>query len=122
MLPTYMTLDRSDGEAHAIDGLRADWPDEPLLLHPPLNQILQTLRRVERTRARGVLIAPDWKGQLWTPLLMTLTTDKILLGPYLETMVRTRQMTARGLLLPPGNAVAYLMGMRMTEENCFSTT
>jgi hypothetical protein len=119
ILPKYMTLDRSDGEAAGIDGLRASWRDEVLLLHPPLNLIFRTLRKVEQVRAKGVIILPDWKGQVWAPLLQRLSLDVLRLGPYLETMRKTHKMAARGLLLPPGNAVAHFLGTKtMAEKSC----
>jgi ribonuclease HI len=122
VLPRYMTLDRFDGGAVAIDGLSASWADEIVWLHPPLNLILRTLRIVETTRATGVIVVPDWRGQPWFPLLQRLSQDQLPLGSFVETMTKTPAMTERGLLLPPGNAMAHFLGMKMMPEKSCSTT
>jgi hypothetical protein len=46
------------------------WPsDKVLLMHPPIPLILQALRKFEREGKEAVLIVPDWRGQIWTPLV-----------------------------------------------------
>jgi ribonuclease HI len=121
VLPRYMTQDRSDPEACAIDGLTADWRGEIVHLHPPLSLIGTVLRKVEQTQASGTIVVPNWKGQPWAPLLNTLSRGCLQLGPYRETMIRTRAMEEKGLLLPPGDAIVHFLGTRMTTANSSST-
>jgi ribonuclease HI len=120
VLPRYMTQDRSDPEACAIDGLAADWRGERVHLHPPLNLIGLVLRKVEQTQASGTIVVPNWKGQPWTPLLNALSRGHLVLGPYRETMTRTKAMEEKGFLLPPGEAVVHFLDTRMTTANSSS--
>jgi hypothetical protein len=122
MLHRYMTLNSYDGRACAVDGLSASWEGEVVLLHPPLNLIFSTLRKAQLTQAKGVIIVPDWRGQPWFPLLQQLSQDELPLGPYVQTMTKTRAMTAKGLLLPPGNVTAHFLGMKMTVGKNYSTS
>jgi ribonuclease HI len=122
VLRRYSTLDRSDGEALAIDGLQVDWRDEVLWLHPPLNLILTTLTRVQQTGAKGAILVPDWKGQPWYPLLRQLSKESVTLGPYCETMILTPEMQQRDWRLPPGNAQVHFLGTRTMEGRTCSTS
>jgi hypothetical protein len=46
------------------------WPnDRVLLIHPPIPLILRALRKFEKEGCTAVVVVPDWKGQIWTPLL-----------------------------------------------------
>jgi ribonuclease HI len=121
MLPRYMTLSIYDARACAVDGLSASWEGEVVLLHPPLNLICSTLRKAELTRAKGVIVLPDWRGQPWFSLLQRLSQGEYQLGPYTETMTRSATMIAKGLLLPPGIATTHFLGMKMTEaKSCLT--
>jgi ribonuclease HI len=120
-LPRYCSLKRDDPNTVAVDGFRADWRNEVVLLHPPPNLILPTIRKAMEEQARGVLVVPEWKGQPWFPLLETLSTRRLVLGPYQTAVTRTPLMTSRGWLLPPGNVVACTMDGRTTTERCSST-
>jgi ribonuclease HI len=120
VLPRYMTQDRSDPGACAIDGLSADWRGETVHLHPPLNLIGLVLRKVEQTQASGTIVVPNWKGQPWAPLLNTLSRGCLQLGSYRETMIRTKAMEEKGLLLPPGDVVVHFLGTRMTRASSSS--
>jgi hypothetical protein len=51
-----------------------------LLIHPPIPLILKTLRKLEKEGSTAVVVVPDWKGQIWTPLLKRLAVQKLVLG------------------------------------------
>jgi ribonuclease HI len=116
-LPRYCTLERSDRGAVAIDGLTVPWRGEVVLLHPPPNLILQTMRKALTERPRGVLIVPSWRGQAWYPLLRELSTAMINLGDYREAVQRSTVMVQQGWRLPPGELHAHMMGTRTTMES-----
>jgi hypothetical protein len=57
------------------------WPsDRVLLIHPPIPLILKALRKFEREERVAVVVVPDWKGQICTPLLKRLAVQKLVLG------------------------------------------
>jgi hypothetical protein len=114
VLGRYMTRDRFDGEAVAIDGLSACWRGEIVWLHPPLNLILPALTKAIEEEVTGVLITPSWRGQPWTPLLEQVSPRSIDLGPFATTTIRTPHMTARGWRLPPGNVTAHFLDTKTT--------
>jgi ribonuclease HI len=121
-LPRYCTLDRSDEQAWAVDGLTVDWSEETVLLHPPPTLILRTLQKITRERPAGLLLLPSWRGQSWTPLLMDLKMKSVDLGSYQTAARRTKRMTERGWLLPPGNLIAFTMDTKTTEGRSSSTS
>jgi hypothetical protein len=122
-LRRYCTLDKNDEEAYAVDGLTVDWREEAVLLHPPPTLILRTLRKLMRERPIGLLLLlPSWRGQSWTPLLKELKLKSLDLGSYQTAVRRTRMMTERGWLLPPGNLIAFTMDTRTTEGRSSSTS
>jgi ribonuclease HI len=121
-LTRYCTKDAKDTGAVAINGLDTDWRHEIVLLHPPPALILKTIQKAIREEARGILITPNWRGQTWFPLLQNLTTQTMDLGPYATAVRRTAEMESRGWLLPPGNVLAHILGMKTTrEKNCLTT-
>jgi hypothetical protein len=57
------------------------WPsDRVLLIHHPIPLILKALRKFEREGKVAVVVVPDWKGQIWTPLLKRMSVQKLVLG------------------------------------------
>jgi hypothetical protein len=55
------------------------------------------------------LIAPFWKGQVWTDLLKKLTISTIPLGRSKNMLIEGKFMVKREFQLPPGNLNAYLL-------------
>jgi hypothetical protein len=118
----YCTKDPNDERAVAVDGLNADWTEEVVLLHPPPALILRTLRKAMQETARGLLIVPSWKGQSWYPLLQSISTGMMDLGPYPTAVQRTAEMINRGWRLPPGNLHAHILGTKTTVGKSSSTS
>jgi hypothetical protein len=79
------------------------------LMHPPIPLIGRTLRKFAEEGKTGILIAPDWKGQVWSPLLNKLKRRKILLGESSEILVPGPGMKRRDQQLPPGKLAMYLL-------------
>jgi hypothetical protein len=97
------------------------WPDDRvLLIHPPIPLILQALRKFEREGKEAVLIVPDWKGQIWTPLLKKLSVQKLILGDAEVVLKKGPDMKKKELALPPGNIAMYHLKnlVRKTQTLC----
>jgi hypothetical protein len=72
---------QKNGTEYMDNAMRLIWPnDKVLLIHPPIPLILQALRKFQREGKEAILIVPDWKGQIWTPLLKRLSVQKLVLG------------------------------------------
>jgi hypothetical protein len=97
------------------------WPDDKvLLIHPPIPLILPALRKFEREGKEAVLVVPDWKGQIWTPLLKKLSVQKLILGDAEVVLEKGPDMRKKELALPPGNIAMYLLRnhVRRTQTLC----
>jgi hypothetical protein len=92
------------------NAMHLTWPcDRVLLIHPPIPLILQALRKFEREGKEAVLVVPDWKGQIWTPLLRKLSIQKSVLGDAEVVLEKGPHMKKKELALPPGNIAMYLL-------------
>jgi hypothetical protein len=80
-----------------------------LLLHPPIPLILRSLQKFEREGKVAVLVVPDWKGQIWTPIVKRLIVNKVVLGNAEDTLVKGTLMKRKDLSLPPGNMAMYFL-------------
>ena len=63
---------RPDPEALAVDAFSLSWQDLHFYAFPPFSVITAVLRKVMRDRARGIIVVPRWKTQVWWPMLMRL--------------------------------------------------
>jgi hypothetical protein len=70
-LPRFCSLQRSQ-IALAQDAFSISWTGEVVLAFPPFSLIPRFLVKLQKDRARGILIAPDWPRQLWYSRLLTL--------------------------------------------------
>lgn len=61
---------RPDPHAVAIDAFSMDWSTINFYAFPPFSVILPMLNKIQRDKARGVCIVPDWPTQGWYPLMM----------------------------------------------------
>ncbi|KAH7822119.1 uncharacterized protein MONOS_6143fu14596 [Monocercomonoides exilis] len=91
------------------DGLQQPWYGETVLAHPPIPLILPTIRKTILEQARVLLLLPDWKGQIWEPLLRETNhvewtsknlSDLLIPGPLMKKM---------DACLPPGKLRAILI-------------
>jgi hypothetical protein len=79
------------------------WPsDRVLLIHPPIPLILKALRKFEKEGSTAVVVVPDRKGQIWTPLLKRMSVQKLILGDA-EFVLEKGPDMKKELSLPPGN-------------------
>ena len=67
-----------DPEAELIDSFLADWGEfSSVYIFPPINLIGRVIQKIIMERARGILIVPDWKAQMWYRHLMRIQVDAI---------------------------------------------
>jgi hypothetical protein len=66
-------------EAEAVDCMNQDWRGTLSFVHPPFAMILRILDLVVEQGVQAVLIAPNWKGASWMPLLRRLITTCLML-------------------------------------------
>ena len=67
MKPFYAKF--GSGESRGIDAFAVDWSMGFGYFHPPVGLITRGIRKAERARARGLLVAPDWPGSSYCMLL-----------------------------------------------------
>ena len=50
------------GEYQGVYSFSVSWRKEREFFHPPVGLLSRVIRKAERERAEGVLVAPDWPG------------------------------------------------------------
>ena len=98
-LPRYFSW-RPDPAAEATDAFSQVWSQFRGYANPPWCLLLPTLAKIQRERARVVLVAPMWKTQPWYPLLLQLLRGTPLLIPIQENVVISP--TQEGFIMPSG--------------------
>ena len=63
---------KADPEAVAVDAFVVPWTDIKLYAFPLFSVILRMLSKIQREKATGIVIVPEWHTQVWWPLLLTL--------------------------------------------------
>jgi hypothetical protein len=111
----YIRSDTATG--HPKEAFALKWAGQRLFLHPPPHMITRALSKMRQEEARGILIAPVWKSQPWSPLLSQLTRRSVILGPFETVMEVTPRFRREGWLLPPGDVMAVLLDTRTTEAS-----
>jgi hypothetical protein len=96
--------------------LNRSWEGERLFLHPPLNLLAATLRRLRSEPRPALIVTPAWTSQPWSAALAEVVERQIHLGPYDAVMHMTPEFRRAGWRLPPGNVVASLLATRTTTE------
>ena len=91
------------GESSGLDAFGVSWKSGTGYFHPPVGLIWKVIRKAERERANGVLIAPDWPGSV----LMAVVENRVKEGklvlmekwsPYLMCPREIGSDTFRGSL------------------------
>ena len=60
MIPFYARF--ALGESQGVDAFSVSWKKGRGFFHPPVGLLSRVVRKAERERARGVLVAPNWPG------------------------------------------------------------
>jgi hypothetical protein len=67
------------------------------------------LVKIRDEKATAVVIAPAWKGMIWTALIRAMTLRKTMIGPSDVVLEMGPQMRRSGAKLPPGKLEAVLV-------------
>ena len=71
MRPFYARF--ASGESQGVDAFSVSWKKGRGFFHPLVGLLLRVVRKAERERARGVLVAPYWPGSGW----LTVVEDRV---------------------------------------------
>ena len=74
-LPKYMSLDRSDPSAYAVDTLSQQWNLLFLYAFPPPTLVHTVLNKLSNSSVRMILIAQCWSDAPWMSTLREMTND-----------------------------------------------
>jgi hypothetical protein len=111
LIRTYASVIPQWDPENLGNALRLNWANikGPILLHPPIPLLLRVLKKFKEEGKIAILIAPAWKGQVWSDLLERMTISTIPLGKSENALIPGKMMKKRELHLPPGNLNAYLL-------------
>ena len=59
----------ASGESEGVDVFSVSWEGRRGYFHPPVVLIWKVIRKAEREKAEGILIAPDWPGSSFCSLV-----------------------------------------------------
>ena len=63
---------RPDPGRMAVDAFSLNWHSIMFYAFPPFSVLTQTIQKIEKEEATGVVVAPNWPTQVWYPALMRL--------------------------------------------------
>lgn len=98
---------RPDPGALLVDAFTCDWSKYKFYAFPPFSQIDKVLQKVAQDSAEGLLLVPDWKTQLWYPVLMNMCVQpprripaqtRLLILPYAQDKVHPLHQKLRLLV------------------------
>ena len=75
-VPRYISW-MPDPEAEAVDAFTLDWGSFTLFYaFPPFCLIAKCLQKIQRDKASGLLVVPNWPTQAWFPLLKSMLEEE----------------------------------------------
>ena len=74
-LPKYMSLDRRDHHAYAVDALSQPWTFPLLYAFPPPTLVPTVVNKLRGLPCKMLLIAPCWSDAPWLPMLLEMLCD-----------------------------------------------
>ena len=63
---------RPDPGCMAVDAFSLNWHSIMFYAFPPFSVLTQTIQKIEKEEATGLVVAPNWPTQVWYPALMRL--------------------------------------------------
>ena len=104
---------KADPEAYAVDAFSLLWTDIDFYAFPPFSLILKILRKIQKDKARGILIVPDWQTQVWWPLLVRMMEREPVKLPSKVTLL---QLPAHPLRVHPLLPKLKLLACLVSEK------
>jgi hypothetical protein len=119
--PVYFTFCH-DPRATGQDAFATPWARFRFpLVHPPLALIPRVLRRLQLEKMQAILIVPLWRTIVWFPLLLSMATRIIDLGPTDRVLVRGHLMQRSHGRFFPGNIAFVVIDSRTPRSPSSST-
>ena len=96
MKPFYARF--ASGESQGVDAFGVSWKKGKGFFHSPVGLLSRVVRKAERERAKGVLVAPDWPGssrlavveeKVWMKKLILVDTVSLVLECPREILSNT---------------------------------
>jgi ribonuclease HI len=113
----YCSLSLMDSSSLSRDAFLLEWSHMGIpLVHPPIPLLLKCLRKIFHEKAQAVVIAPLWAGQVWSPMLHSMTQRMTVLGSSQLCLRPGFKMRKCQDHLPPGMMAAYLVNGSMIKE------
>ncbi|XP_043486382.1 uncharacterized protein LOC122513915 [Polistes fuscatus] len=104
-----------DSLAFCIDAFTVDWNEYYFYAFPPFSLILKTLKKIQTDQACGILVVPNWCGQPWYPLwLSLLDSEPIIFHPDVNLL----RSPCRKIQHPLAQKMS-LMAARLSDINVF---
>ena len=107
-LKRYMAW-KPDPDATAIDAMTSDWGDEFSYIFPPFSLIGAVTEKIQREKARCIVIVPEWPTQYWYPILQRLANKQIKLPMNQNTLTLAHDHNKIHPLLPGLQLIAILI-------------
>lgn len=70
-----------DPRAFSIDTFTSNWSGAYFYAFPPFAMVLKSLSKIQKEKASGIIIVPNWPSQPWYPLFITLAQERLVLRP-----------------------------------------
>lgn len=74
-LPAFHSFHQSPDATGLPDAFANDWGNQASWMYPPFPLVGRCIRHLQECRGWGTIVAPDWPGQAWSPLLQELATE-----------------------------------------------
>jgi hypothetical protein len=105
----YCTVEKNK-KAMARNAMTIAWTGFTALVHPPIPMIVRCLVKIQKDKTRAIVIAPFWRGMIWSTLLQELTVrGPVVLGDSEELLELGPGMRKTGASVPPGKLAAWLV-------------
>lgn len=75
LLPKYVSWG-SDPNSIACDAFLLEWSEfKSIFVFPPFRLVLRCVKKIKKERPTGIMVVPDWPGQVWYTDVMNLARE-----------------------------------------------
>ena len=101
----------------AVDAFSLNWHSIMFYAFPPFSVLTQTIQKIEKEEATGVVVAPNWPTQVWYPALMRLLiAHPLLISPDKSNLSLRSLLSTRNTPSSQDPAVVGLPCVRKSLE------
>jgi hypothetical protein len=111
LLKKYTSLIPSKDPDNIGSALKLNWMKiyQLVFFHSLIPLILKVIQKFLKEGKKTILVIPNWKAQILSPLLQDITISKINLGKEDNIPVPGKNMMRRDMHLPPGKLEPRLL-------------